>query len=374
MASLADRARVKLQPALYADAENGGILDAYLSGLVLPLQEVEDYAADSDAGPGWSVVLDLTRAPDKLMPWLSQFVGVDATVPIGQTPVQLRDAIAFRPNWKRGTPAALAAALQPLLSGNKSVLIRERDTSPYHFSIFTYEAETPIAEWPTTNIIPDPSFEAGVAAGFVNSDATLSSLVRSPDSYMHGAYSMKGITSTNPTAYMYNPNGFSPIVPGEVWSASGYMLSSRACSIQLAMQYQNAAGTVNTGIIYSPMIAIPAWVFIRVGITSTAPAGTDKVRPIFYWYGMSPGDQVYLDAVQLEKKNAVTPFVVGSRAAGTVTMDAAIRANKPAGLQFTYDVRAGQDYAALLANHPLYSNVFADYATYQGVVDDRPGT
>ena len=373
MASLADRARVKLQPALYADSENGGILDAYLCGLVLPLQEVEDYAADSDAGPGWSVVLDLTRAPDKLMPWLSQFVGVDATVPIGQTPAQIRDAIAFRPNWKRGTPAALAAAIQPLLSGNKTVILRERDTSPYHFSIFTYEAETPVSEWSTTNIIPDPSFEAGLASGFNAHDGSMLSVVRSSDSFMNGGWSLKGIV-TGSTAYLYNSTGFSPVLPGEVWSMSGYVLSSRACSVVLTMQYQNAAGTVNTGSPSSPVIQIPAWTFVRVGLTSTAPAGTGRVRPIFYWYGMTAGDQVYLDAVQLEKKNAVTPFVVGSRAAGAGEVDAAIRANKPAGLQYTYEVRTGQDYASLLANHPLYSNVFADYATYQGVVGDRPGT
>lgn len=144
MASLTDRARDKLQPALYADIANGGILDAYLSGLVSSLQEVEDYAADSDAGPGWSIVLDLDRAPDKFMVWLSQFVGVDATLPLGQTPAQLRAAIKDRPNWKRGTVASIAAAAKQYLTGNKTVIIRERDTSPYHFTVITYDSETVI--------------------------------------------------------------------------------------------------------------------------------------------------------------------------------------------------------------------------------------
>lgn len=46
---------------------------------------------------------------------------------------------------------------------------------------------------------------------------------------------------------------------------------------------------------------------------------------------------------------------------------------KPAGIILTYNVIAAQDYALLLANHPLYSNVFADYATYDGIFQDRPG-
>lgn len=53
---------------------------------------------------------------------------------------------------------------------------------------------------------------------------------------------------------------------------------------------------------------------------------------------------------------------------------AALIEQKPAGLILTYNTIAGNDYQQLLTNHPLYSNVFADYATYQGVLNDAPGT
>lgn len=53
---------------------------------------------------------------------------------------------------------------------------------------------------------------------------------------------------------------------------------------------------------------------------------------------------------------------------------AALLAQKPAGIVLNYQVHDGQDYQSLLTNHPLYSNVFADYATYQGIVNDVPGT
>lgn len=53
---------------------------------------------------------------------------------------------------------------------------------------------------------------------------------------------------------------------------------------------------------------------------------------------------------------------------------AALIAQKPAGIILNYQVKTGQDYQSLLVNHPLYSNVFGDYATYNGIVNDQPGT
>lgn len=53
---------------------------------------------------------------------------------------------------------------------------------------------------------------------------------------------------------------------------------------------------------------------------------------------------------------------------------AALVEQKPAGLVMLYNTISGNDYQLLITNHSLYSNVFADYATYQGVVNDAPGT
>lgn len=53
---------------------------------------------------------------------------------------------------------------------------------------------------------------------------------------------------------------------------------------------------------------------------------------------------------------------------------AALLEQKPAGIVLNYQVLTGEDYQSLLTNHPLYSNVFADFATYQGVATATPGT
>lgn len=53
---------------------------------------------------------------------------------------------------------------------------------------------------------------------------------------------------------------------------------------------------------------------------------------------------------------------------------AALTAQKPAGILLAYSVLAGQDYQGLLDGNPLYSNIFANYATYGGVVNSMPGT
>lgn len=53
---------------------------------------------------------------------------------------------------------------------------------------------------------------------------------------------------------------------------------------------------------------------------------------------------------------------------------AALIAQKPAGIILSYHVLPGQDYQELLTDHPTYANVFATYATYQGVATDQPGT
>lgn len=53
-------------------------------------------------------------------------------------------------------------------------------------------------------------------------------------------------------------------------------------------------------------------------------------------------------------------------------VEAAIRAEKPAGIVLTYLVVDGQTYEQLLADHPTYQNVLDDYADYQAVLDDAP--
>jgi hypothetical protein len=51
-----------------------------------------------------------------------------------------------------------------------------------------------------------------------------------------------------------------------------------------------------------------------------------------------------------------------------------IMSQKPAGIVLRYVTATGQDYEQLFHNNASYGVVYTKYATYQGVVEDEPGT
>lgn len=53
---------------------------------------------------------------------------------------------------------------------------------------------------------------------------------------------------------------------------------------------------------------------------------------------------------------------------------AALLAQKPAGIVLNYETLSGQDFQALLDNHPTFQDVYVDYATFEGVATDTPGS
>jgi hypothetical protein len=132
----------ELEPLAYDDANQDNALLTYLDTIGSMFDEIEGYARDGPLGePGWSIILDLSRAPEKALPWLGQFVGVRITE--GLTLAQKVSQIQARGGFGRGTPLALVLAAQTFLTGGKTVVLRERDTSAYHLTVFTYTSETP---------------------------------------------------------------------------------------------------------------------------------------------------------------------------------------------------------------------------------------
>jgi Phage tail protein (Tail_P2_I) len=100
-----------VEPLAWDDERLGWPLRHYLAAVADPFEEVATYVRDTDAGePGWSVALDVDRAPEAALPWLAQLVG--AELPLGLTEAQKRDAIRTPVGFKRGTPAALKAAVR----------------------------------------------------------------------------------------------------------------------------------------------------------------------------------------------------------------------------------------------------------------------
>jgi hypothetical protein len=130
-----------LLPLAYADEQVDWALASYAGGHGEMYQELDTLVRDSPAGPGWSSLLDVDRCPTKALPWLGQFIGVN--VDTGKPDEAQRQQIRDTAGMKRGTPAAMIAAAQPTLTGNKSVFLFEREGGAYRLSVRTFIDETP---------------------------------------------------------------------------------------------------------------------------------------------------------------------------------------------------------------------------------------
>ena len=115
------------------------ILKQFIGAVGQAFQQMDDLAHNSP-NPSWSILMDVDNIPDEGLQWFGQFVGT--IVDPNLTYNQQRQQIKQRAGWQRGTPAAIVAAVRPLLTGTQTVALVERDTSAYHFSISTYGDET----------------------------------------------------------------------------------------------------------------------------------------------------------------------------------------------------------------------------------------
>lgn len=113
----------------------------FLGGLGAAFGEVHDLVRDTDAGPGWSALLDPARCPAWALPWLAQFAGVKLTP--GLSEAEQREQITSPPAFNRGTLDATVAAAQRRLTGGRRVMFIERDGSAWRDLLVTYAAETP---------------------------------------------------------------------------------------------------------------------------------------------------------------------------------------------------------------------------------------
>jgi hypothetical protein len=141
-----------IEPLAYADADNNYSLAEYCVAIGEMFQIVEDLGRDQIIDdvqyPGWSVIMDIDRAPTDALGWLAQFVGVRTRT--GLNDKDQRDRIKSTAGWSRGTVSALQGAISTYLTGTKTFVFRERYDrdnptidAPYYLDIVTYTAETP---------------------------------------------------------------------------------------------------------------------------------------------------------------------------------------------------------------------------------------
>ncbi len=144
----------------YAAADTSGTLLRWLSGIGSMLQTLDDLVRDSPSGPGWSLIMDLSRCRSEYLPWLAQFVGV--RVDTSATAAAQRAQITDEPATKRGTVPALLAAASPYLMAGTIPHLHERDTDAYHATMVVFTNQLQGGPWDD------------LAANFVSWDAVAS--------------------------------------------------------------------------------------------------------------------------------------------------------------------------------------------------------
>lgn len=142
LSALGARLQERTEPLAPTDSDHGWVHAHLCEAIMVMLAEVADIYDPADPLPPAAPLLDPELAPDWALPWVGQLVGV--YVPPSATPEQARQLITSVAGWKRGTPAALRAAAQMFLSGNQTVIFRERDSGdPYRLEVVTLTGETP---------------------------------------------------------------------------------------------------------------------------------------------------------------------------------------------------------------------------------------
>lgn len=127
-----------LEPVVASDDTNGDVALALIDSMGSQLDPITVVVSDTDDGPGWSSVLDLTRCPSWALRWLGQFVGV--TVPATVDDDDARALILGEAGFGRGTLAAMQAAAAPYLQPGHSVTFTERTPDAYHLTATVAES------------------------------------------------------------------------------------------------------------------------------------------------------------------------------------------------------------------------------------------
>lgn len=133
----------------YAERDSNGHLSILLGAIAAMIQPLADLVSDDpDTGaPGWSSLVDINRSRDADLGYLAQFVGVKLLA--GLPADAQRARVASTDGWKRGTVGAMIGAAQQHLTGDKTVVLRERYNpdlnvaDAYHAQIITRTIETP---------------------------------------------------------------------------------------------------------------------------------------------------------------------------------------------------------------------------------------
>lgn len=148
------------------DAASNRVLGALVQGMAAPFARLHATAHGDATVPPWGVLTDPAVAPLWALPFAAQFTGgVMPTRLAGEADsdylARARGAVVWPRGMRRGGVEAIRLAVEPTLTGARSVLIRERvNGDPWAMIVDTLAGETP--DPPVTRRAAEAVAAAGV--------------------------------------------------------------------------------------------------------------------------------------------------------------------------------------------------------------------
>ena len=352
------------------DRANNYALLHLIESMGARFQGVHGIARDEDGVPGYAKIMDADLVPDEGLEWLSQFAGV--ALPAGITASEKRDLLKTADASKRGTISHIAAVIQRSLTGTKTVYVRERDGSPYRYTISTRRAETPVEDWDSTNILRNGGAELNADDWFSN----FGNLFRTFDNPLFGGAHFRVEAGSNQINIGTSSlaGTLSGATTGKKFSTSLYV-KGRPSAIGKTIwingyEVGGASGEQSYGG-SQKVVLTNGWQ--RLLIEGASIIQNDRTFVRLYLFSGNDtgawvtGDGVDFEGAQVEAGDRVTPYIEtagaqASRAAGFGPVGKAVRDTKPAGLTANYQIVTGQDW----------QNVLEDFATWTAVISAFP--
>lgn len=344
--------------------------------------QIETYARDRATGePGWSIIMDPNVCPPEALNWLAQFVGVplDSAIAVADQ----RAMIIGEQSFKRGTPAAMKAAVQRLLTGTKSLYFQERAGDPYKLLVATLPEETPESDQTLMNFVTNPNFENGLttswAAYYVSGTTPIA--VDPATAYL----GTKSLKVSPPGAVVSEGVGVAINIPpmsvGQKFTGSFY-LKGDAGSVGKSLYLVLGAGNGNEAVLASDPLTLN-WKRYSLTFTATATQASMTqlyltARTLTQWAG-----NFWIDAAMLTYGTRLFTYFDGDFGANytgtyqastsiknpttTLILDELLK-QKPAGIMLTVTTVAGGDYNTFNASHSSYHQVASLYANYPEIL------
>lgn len=166
---MAREAYAELGPIAAPDPRFGFPVWALVNAIAEMFRQGEEAGRALDGHAPFSQVLDLSRTPAWLLPFVGLAVGVSVR---NGTPAEQRAQIEQEEGWKRGRPTAIIAAVRSTLTGEKRVhLVERQGGDAWRYLVVTRPGETPSPA--LTELAGNAAKPVGIIATYVQSEVRL---------------------------------------------------------------------------------------------------------------------------------------------------------------------------------------------------------